>query len=98
MNSGVLLAKENQDLQAAQETQTLKKKHSNKQITAEEGLSIKEGQSLLQSRNQVDEAIPAMPAEPPYEAERLHAWAPPHCSDCYVTGHKQLQYPNHHLI
>ena len=94
MNSGVLLAKENQDLQAAQETQTLKKKHSNKQITAEEGLSIKEGQSLLQSRNQADEAIPTVHTEPAPEAEQHPVCAPPRCSDCNIIGHKRNQCPS----
>ena len=98
MNSGVFLAKENQDLQAAQKKQTQKRKRSNKQIAIQEGLSIEEGQSLLQSRNQVDEAIPAMLAEPPHEAERPHARAPPRCSDCHVIGHKRLQCPNRHLV
>ena len=98
IDSGVFLAKEYQDLWAAQEKQTQKRKHSNKQIATQEGLSIKEGQSLLQSRNQVDEAMPAMPAKPPHEAERPHVWAPPCCSDCHIIGHKQFQCPNHHLV
>ena len=98
MNSGVFLAKENQNLRAAQEKQTQKRKRSNKQIATQEGLSIEEGQSLLQSRNRVDEAIPAMPADPPHEAERPHVRAPPRCSDCHVIGHRRLQCPNRHLV
>ena len=70
MNSAVLLVKENQDLQAAHEKQIQKKKHSTRQIVIQEGLSIQEGQSLLQSRNQVEEAISTVSAKPAPEAEQ----------------------------
>ena len=93
MNSDVLLAKENQDLQAAHEKQAQKKKHSNRQITIQEGLSIEEGQSLLQSRNQVEGAISTISAESAPEAEQCLVRAPPCCSDCHIIGHRRLQCP-----
>ena len=40
-----------------------KKKHSTTQIAIQEGLSIWEGQGLLQSRNEVEEAISTAPTE-----------------------------------
>ena len=69
MNSGILFVKENQDLRAAHKKQAQKKKRSNRNITTQEGLFIKEGQNLLQSRNQVDEAISTIPVESAPEAE-----------------------------
>lgn len=94
MNSAVILAKENQDLRAAHEKQIQKRKRSNRQIASQAGLSIEEGQSLLQSRNQIEEATSTVPAESMYEAERRTAQAPPKCSDCHIIGHKRLQCSN----
>ena len=70
MNSAILLAHENQEVKASNEKQLQKKKQSRKQIATGEGFSIEEGQSLLQSRNRVDEAISATPAERVPEAKQ----------------------------
>ena len=94
MNSAILLAHENQELQASHEKQLQKRKRSRKQIATEEGLSIQEGQDLVQGRNQVEEAIPTVSTEPVPEAEQRPVRAPPRCSDCHVIGHRRLQCPN----
>ena len=88
MDSGVFLAKENQDLRVAHEKQAQKKKSSNRQITIQEGIFIEEGQSLLQSRNQVEGAISTISAESAPEAEQRLVRAPPRCSDCHIIGHR----------
>lgn len=46
-------------------------------IAHTKGLSIQEGQGLLQSRNQVEEAISTVPAEPVPEAEQHPVQARP---------------------
>ena len=94
INGGALLAKENQDLRAAHEKQVQKKKRSTRQIATQEGHSIQEGQSLLQSRNQVEEAIATTPAAMTLEAEQRPVRAPPRCSDCHIVGYRRLQCPN----
>ena len=97
MNSGIILAKENQDLQAAHEKHIQKRKRSTKQIAVQEGLSIQEGQGLLQSRNQADEAVSTIPAESAPVAERRPVRAPPRCSDCHNIGHRRLQCPSRNI-
>ena len=94
MNSGVLLAKENQDLQAANEKRLQKKRRSRQRIDAKDGLSVQEGQGLLQSRNQVDEAADTIPVEPVAEAQQRPTRAPPRCSDCHIIGHRRSQCHN----
>ena len=96
MNSALLLAHENQELKASHEKHLQKRRQSRKQIATEKGLSIQEGQELLQGRNQVDEAISTVPAEPACEAEKRPVRAPPRCSDCHNIGHRRLQCPNRH--
>ena len=94
MDKGLLLAHENQQLQASHEKLIQKRNCSRKQIATEEGLSIQEGQSLLQSRNQADEAIPTVHTEPVPEAEQHPVCAPSQCSDCNIIGHKRNQCPS----
>ena len=94
MNSAVLLAKDNQDLCAVHEKQLQKGTQSKKQMAIKEGLSIQEGQDLLQSENQADEVASTAPAEPAPEAEKRSIRAPPRCSDCHIIGHRRLQCPN----
>lgn len=89
MNSAVILAKENQDLHVSHEKQAQKKEHSNKQIAIQEGLSIEGGQSLLQSRNQVGEAISITPAEPEPEPEQRCVRTPSRCGDCHIIEHRR---------
>ena len=95
MDKSLLLAYENQQLQASHEKLIQKRNCSRKQIATEEGLSIQEGQSLLQSRNQADEAIPTVHTEPVPEAEQHPVCAPSQCSDCNIIGHKRNQCPSH---
>ena len=94
INNAVLLSKENQDLRAAHEKQIQKRTRSRKQMAVKEGLSIQEGQELLQSENQADEAISTALAETAPEAEQRSVRAPPRCSDCHIIGHRRLQCPN----
>ena len=51
MNSDILLAHENQELHASHEKQLQKCKQSRRQIAIEEGISIQEGQGLIQGRS-----------------------------------------------
>ena len=57
-------------------------------MAVKEGLSIQEGQELLQSENQADEAISTAPAEPAPEAEQHSVCASPQCSDCHIIGYR----------
>ena len=88
INNAVLLSKENQDLRAAHVKQIQKRTQSRKQMAVKEGLSIQEGQELLQSENQADEAISTAPAELAPEAEQCSVCAPPWCSDYHIIGHR----------
>ena len=65
-------------------------------MAVKEGLSIQEGQELLQSENQADEAISTALAETAPEAEQRSVRAPPWCSDYHIIGYRQLQCPNCH--
>ena len=95
MDKGLLMAHENEQLQASHEKLIQKRNCSRKHLATEEGLSIQEGQSLLQSRPQADEAIPTVHTEPVPEAEQHPLHAPPRCSDCNIIGHKRNQCPSH---
>jgi hypothetical protein len=61
LNRATILAKENQDLQAAHKKKLQKRKQSKAQIASAEGVLIKEGHAVIQSRNQVEEAIQTGP-------------------------------------
>jgi len=95
MNSAILLAKENQDLQAAHEKQQQKGRQSNWQIAHTEGLSIQEAQELIQHKNETQETQGALPVESASSTVQHPVQVPPRCSDCHVIGHKRLQCPNH---
>jgi hypothetical protein len=94
LNGAAILAKENQDLRTAHEKEVQKRKRSKAQIASAEGLSIKEGQALVQSKNQVEEAIQtgSIPNTPDTLQRRVRA--PPRCSDCHIIGHRRLQCPS----
>ena len=94
LNEALIARHEIREIKASNEKQLQKRKRSRKQIATEEGLSIQEGQSLLQSRNQVEEAIHTVSAEPAPEAEYHSIRAPPRCSDCHIIGHIRNQCPN----
>ena len=95
MNNAILLAHENQDLKASHEKHLQKRKQSRRQIATEEGLSIQEGQDIIQSRNQSDGAIPIASMDPAPAIEYHSTRAPPQCSDCNNLGHKRTHCPNH---
>ena len=60
-----------------------------------EGLSIQEGQNLVQSRNQMEEFTQTVSTEPVAEAQQRPTRAPPpRCSDCHTLEHRRLQCPN----
>ena len=64
VNSAALLAKENLDLRATNEKRLQKRKRSKKQIARTEGLSVQEGQELLQSENEAQQAQDTVHMEP----------------------------------
>lgn len=94
LNEAIIARHEVKEIRASHEKHLQKRKRSRKQIATEEGLSIQEGQSILQDRNQPDKAVPAASAEPAPEAEYHSIRAPPRCSDCHIIGHKRNQCPN----
>ena len=94
MNSAILFAHENQELRASHEKQLQKRKRSRRQIATEEGLSIQEGQDLIQGRSQEEEVIPTTSTEPAPMIEYRSVRAPPRCSDCNIIGHKRIKCPD----
>jgi len=93
MNSAILLSKEVQDLRAAHEKNQGKKKRSHQQMAHEEGLTIQEGQDLIQRENEAQEVINSAPTEPASPAVQPRVRAPPRCSDCNTLGHKRTHCP-----
>ncbi|KAL1986329.1 hypothetical protein VTN96DRAFT_6561 [Rasamsonia emersonii] len=95
MNSAVILAKENHDLQAANEKQKQKRKRSTNQISHEGGLTVQEAQDLIQSQipdqNQMAEGVAAPAAE---AASAPRTRAPPKCTNCRTIGHIRTRCPN----
>ena len=94
MNSAVILAKENQDLQVTNEKKLQRRRQSTRQIACTEGFSIQEGQEILQHGNEVQEVQDTIPMEPAAPAVECSVQAPPRCSDCHIIGHRRLQCPN----
>ena len=77
LNEAILACKEVQELQASHEKQLQKCKQSRKQIATEEGLSIQEGQDLIQRRGQEEEVMPTTSMKPAPMAEYRSVQAPP---------------------
>ena len=94
LNEAIIAQHELQEIQASHEKHLQKRRRSRRQIATEEGLSIQEGQSLLESRNQREEARPTIAVEPAPEAEYHSIQAPPRCSDCHIVGHRRNQCPS----
>ena len=94
MNSATILAKENHDLQAANERQQQKRKQSNRQIAYTGGLSVQEAHGIIQSENNAQEASTTIPGGPASATNQPSVQAPPQCSDCHIIGHRRLQCPN----
>ena len=87
MNGAVLLAKENQDLRMAHEKEIQKRKRSRRQMANIEGLSIQEGQELVQGENQGQEVQEPIPMEPASSTIQPPKRAPRTCSECHTSGH-----------
>jgi len=77
LNEGILARQEIRELRASHEKQLQKRKRSRRQITAEEGLSIQEGQALVQGRSQEEEVMPTTSTEPAPMAEYCSVRTPP---------------------
>jgi hypothetical protein len=101
MNSALLLAQENQDLRAAIEQESLKRKRSNKKIVHKGSLTVEEAQNLIQAREVANSATTTAattaPEDPPVEsaipASQPAVRAPPKCSNCGIVGHKRNKCP-----
>lgn len=63
LNEAIIVQHELKGIQASHKKHLHKRKQSRKQIATAEGLSIQEGQSILQDRNQPDEAVPTASAD-----------------------------------
>ncbi|ODM24077.1 hypothetical protein SI65_01667 [Aspergillus cristatus] len=94
LNEAILARQEIHELRASHEKQLQKRKRSRRQIATEEGLSIQEGQDLIQGRSQEEEVMPTTSMEPAPMAEYRSVRAPPRCSDCNTSGHKRTHCPN----
>ena len=94
MNSGILLAQENQDLRAAHEKKQQGSRRSRRQMVCTEGLSIQEGQDLIEHNSEAVEASTTAPTQPASMETQPSKRAPPRCSDCHIIGHRRLQCPN----
>ena len=94
MNSGILLAQENQDLRAAHEKKQQGSRRSRRQMVCTEGLSIQEGQDLIEHSNEAVEVSTTAPIQPALTENQPSKRAPPRCSDCHIIGHRRLQCPN----
>jgi hypothetical protein len=91
MHSAVILARENQDLRAANEKQVKNSKKSKKQIPHQGSLTIKEGAQLLQAAQMADEAMEEVNLPEASDALNTRQRAPPRCTNCHLIGHKRTQ-------
>ena len=92
MQGAILLAKENNELRAANEKQKQKRTKSQKHIPAEEGLSVQEASQLITALVEADEAPPSPPRRSPSPGLQPRTRAPPKCSGCGEIGHKINRY------
>ena len=88
LNEAIIARKEFQEIKVSHEKKIQKRTRSRKQITTEECLSIEEGQSIIDGRNQPAEAIMAPSIDPVPAVEYRSTRAPPRCSDCNILGQK----------
>jgi hypothetical protein len=91
MHSVVILAQENQELQAANEKQVKNSKKSKKQIPYQGSLTIEEGAQLLQAAQMADEAMEEVNLPEASDALNTRQRAPPRCTNCHIIGHKRTQ-------
>jgi hypothetical protein len=91
MHSAVILARENQELRAANEKQVKNSKKSKKQIPHQGSLTIKKGAQLLQATQVANKAMEEAIQQEASDALNTQQHAPPQCSKCHVVGHKRTQ-------
>ncbi|KAL1979193.1 hypothetical protein VTN96DRAFT_6521 [Rasamsonia emersonii] len=95
MNSAVILAKENQDLRAANENLKRKRKRSTNQISHIGVLSVQEAQDLIQGQISGENQMPQGMATPAAEAASTpRRRAPPKCTNCGTIGHIRTRCSN----
>lgn len=93
MQGAVLLARQNQDLRAANAKQRQKRTRSTRQIVHEGGLSVEEARTLIQDRGNPVEAEASTIAETTNEASTQSIRAPAKCSGCGEIGHRINKCP-----
>jgi hypothetical protein len=91
MHGAVILARENQELRAANEKQVKNSKRSKKQMPHQGSLTIEEGAQLLQAAQMADEAMEEVNLPEASDALNTRQRAPPRCSNCHLIGHKRTQ-------
>lgn len=94
LHESIIARQEFQEMKVSHEKKIQKRTRSRKQIATEEGLSIGEGQSIIEDRNQPAEAITAPSIDPVPAVEYRSTRAPPRCSDCNIQGHRRTRCPN----
>jgi hypothetical protein len=97
MQSATILAKENQDLRAANKKKRQKRTRSTRQIAHESSLSVQEARDLIQGPIQPEIPRTVVPSDreiqasgPPPRSSRRQ----PRCSGCQVIGHSISWCPN----
>ena len=97
MQSATLLAKENEDLRAANEKRRQKRTRSTYQITHKGSLSAQEARELIEAPIRLETPHTAIPSDrsiqapkPPQQSSRRQ----PRCSSCQIIGHSTSWCPN----
>jgi hypothetical protein len=93
LNNVVLLARENQDLRAAIELESRKRKRSSKTITLQGSMTAEEALQLFEAQDQPPIGESGPPAESAAESSQPPKRAPPRCSN-HIVGHNRLRCPN----
>lgn len=92
----ILLAKENQDLRAANEKQKQKRARTHRRIAHEGGISVQEAQELIQASERPIQPVqppPAPPAQPVQPAPAPARRRLPTCGKCRDIGHRANACP-----
>ncbi|KAJ9298765.1 transcriptional regulator family: Helix-turn-helix [Paecilomyces variotii] len=89
-----LMTQEIRDLRSANEELQQKKQRSTRQMGPIQGLSVEEGQALIQRNQEATEApintVEGSETAPVQRRQR----APPQCTNCGVSGHIRTRCPN----
>lgn len=94
MHSAAILAKENQDLHAANERQKQNRTRSTQQIPHEGGLSIQEAHELIDVPIEMQIARTMVPSDHRTPALQPPRRKPPTCKKCGEEGHRSDHCPN----